>query len=123
MRLRNDHPRRRFNVAAPGDGRTPTEVPFAPRRLFKQALRLAQRVEVAYTESGYLATNLSRRRNAADGQLDTVSVLRKKNKADLACLIVHTGTAAAGIAYPWTSGSSASAFVSWGYSAVFEAGS
>ena len=84
-------------------------------------LRLAGKVEVAYADSGALTTDLPRLQNTTDGHMDNLPVLRSSYRADLVCLLVHSGGSYAGLAYLWTAGASSSAFSPWGYSVVVDA--
>lgn len=54
--------------------------------------------QVAYTETGDMATSLSRLRNTSDGYLDEVNTWRDQTHADLVSLITDEGNAC-GIAY------------------------
>jgi hypothetical protein len=85
------------------------------------SLRLAAKVEVVYTETGSLTTDLGRLQNTSDGHMDNLAALRSQYKADLVTLIVHSGGSYAGLAYLWSAGTSASGFSPWGYSTVVDA--
>jgi hypothetical protein len=61
-------------------------------------LRLVHTVEVSYTESGDLGTDLTRLRVLDDGYMDEVGPLRDAHGADLVSLVVHTG-GGCGVAY------------------------
>lgn len=84
-------------------------------------LRLAGKVEVSYTDSGNLNTDLPRLANASDGYMDNVPVLRNNYKADLCSLLVHSGGAYAGLGYLWTVGATSTSFAPYGYSVVVDA--
>ncbi len=64
-----------------------------------QRVRLVRTVEIAYTESSDLGTNLSRLRSNGDGHLDAVHGLRNTHGADLVHLIVNNGGGFCGMAY------------------------
>ena len=83
-------------------------------------LRLAAKVEVNYTDSGDLTTDLPRLQNTADGHLDELATLRDAYKADLVCLLVHSGGPYSGLAYVWTAGASSAAFAPWACSVVVD---
>ncbi|HEV8605071.1 MAG TPA: M12 family metallo-peptidase [Tepidisphaeraceae bacterium] len=61
-------------------------------------LRLVHTQEIAYTESGSLATDLARLQDPTDGFLDTLPPLRDAYGADLVSLFVANGDSA-GLAY------------------------
>jgi hypothetical protein len=67
-------------------------------------LRLVHTAEVTYTESGAIATDLTRLRHTSDGIMDQVHQLRDQHKADLVALIVDNGGNSCGIAYVMTNG-------------------
>jgi hypothetical protein len=68
-----------------------------------QRIRLVHSVEVSYTETGDMGTDLSRLRATADGYMDNVHTLRNTYKADLVSLFVANGGSACGIAYVMSS--------------------
>ncbi len=55
-------------------------------------------VEVPYTESGALATDLARLRNQSDGFIDNTAALRNQYGADLVTMLVEYGSQANGFA-------------------------
>ncbi|MBN1475886.1 hypothetical protein JXA47_03950 [Candidatus Sumerlaeota bacterium] len=61
-------------------------------------LRLVHTVEVDYTESGDLVTDLTRLRVLNDGHMDEVGPLRDAHGADLVSLVVYSGNGC-GVAY------------------------
>jgi hypothetical protein len=63
-----------------------------------QRLRLVQRVEIAYTESGNMGTDLARLSAPSDGHLDAIHGLRDSSGADLVQLIENSGDFC-GVAY------------------------
>lgn len=67
-------------------------------------LRLVHTAEVTYTESGAIATDLTRLLHTSDGIMDQVHQLRDQHKADLVALIVDNGGNSCGIAYVMTNG-------------------
>jgi hypothetical protein len=72
-----------------------------------QRLRLVHAVEVSYTESGDLNTDLPRLRNTSDSYMDNVHALRNQYGADTVSLIVENGGGYCGIAYLMTTVSTA----------------
>ena len=66
--------------------------------LIDVTLRLVHTQEVAYGESGSLATDLARLQDPADGNLDIIQSLRNTWGADLVSLFVASGDSA-GISY------------------------
>lgn len=84
------------------------------------SVRVVYTGSITYTESGALATDLPRFANTSDGYMDGVHALRNQYSADLVCLIVTSGTDAAGIAYLWGPSSSASAFSPYAFSVVMD---
>ncbi len=81
-----------------------------------QRVRLVHSVEVSYTETGNLSTDLSRIRSTTDGHMDNVHSLRNTYKADLVSLFVANGGSYCGMAYVMTSVSTS--FASNGFSVV-----
>lgn len=82
-----------------------------------QRVRLVHTVEVAYTESGNIGTDLSRLRATADGFMDNVHPLRNTYGADLVHLIVDNGGGFCGIAYVMNTVSNAFASDAFGVTA------
>jgi peptidyl-Asp metalloendopeptidase len=76
-------------------------------------VRRVHAVEVSYTESGNLSTDLSRLRSTTDGHMDNVHSLRNTYKADLVGLITESGSAC-GVGYLMTTVSTS--FASNGFS-------
>lgn len=72
-----------------------------------QRVRLVRTVEVVYTESGNIGTDLSRLRATADGFMDNVHTLRNTYGADLVHLITNNGGGYCGLAYVMESVSNA----------------
>lgn len=62
-------------------------------------VRTAAMVEVNYTESGNLGTDLDRLRNGSDGFMDNVHILRNQHSADLVALITSQASGACGVGY------------------------
>ena len=67
--------------------------------LIPLTLNLVFRGEVAYTETGNAATDLSRLQNPNDGYMDGVHSWRNQYGADLVCLFTETMTTYSGLAF------------------------
>lgn len=81
-----------------------------------QRLRLVGALEVSYTESGDIGTDLNHL-TYTDGVLDTVQTIRDTYKADLVSLITNTlGSAYCGMA--WLMGGNNPSFAPYAYSVV-----
>jgi len=78
-------------------------------------LRLVRAAEVAYKETGYIMTDVSRLQRTNDGFMDSVHQLRNQYKADLVALIVDNGGPYCGIAYVMANGPRAS-FANYAFS-------
>jgi hypothetical protein len=61
--------------------------------------RLVHTTKVSYTETGNVATDLSRLSGSNDGYMDNVHALRDQYGADIVSLIVGTSTSACGMGY------------------------
>jgi len=62
-------------------------------------IRLVHTVQVSYTETGSISTDVSRLKNPSDGYMDGIHALRDQYAADMVALIVENGGAYCGIAY------------------------
>ncbi len=81
-------------------------------------MRLVHMEQVTYTESGSLATDLTRVTNASDGYMDNVPVLRDTYGADLVCLLETINTAPGKGGVAWFAVSSNGVYPDFGYSVV-----
>ncbi|NLI82630.1 MAG: hypothetical protein GX443_13220 [Deltaproteobacteria bacterium] len=84
-----------------------------------QRLRLVGAIEVSYSESGDIVTDLNRVTAPSDGFLDTVPTLRNNYKADLVSLVTATpNTQYCGVA--WLMSGNNPGFAPYAYSVVEE---
>ena len=73
------------------------------------SVNVVHSVEVSYSESGLLETDLSRLHDNGDGYMDNVHTIRQRYKADVVVLLVNSGDAG-GLAYAIPASYAAQAF-------------